>query len=697
MKNRILGILLFILNLSRVCAQPEIPFFQTDSTRNTWLQFSLEQDLLNIGVESAKEASLSTITQTTETSFFSPFSVSVISQAELLRAGITTVPEALRLAAGFIVRQKTNGVFGVQNRNHVLPEQPFLEDYDSPNFLLLIDNMPMNQYFIGQIFWEALPISLQDIERIEINRSPASILYGQNATASIHIITQKADEKQVRVHSQVQTGSFESYQAHLSAKWGINEKLSIRLSGSYRTNNRFEQNYYLLNLGRTTSSDSLLFFENNVTQTHLFTQSAQQSYQISTKINYQFSDKTNLQAAVFTQNSQIQAVLHDAGNFAQNTRQVQQNLLNINFKSPNWVFNFNYLFGNQNLAKGYNGFQFDQNNINGRAYYQIDRQNWRLMTGMAYQQHSFNDSKFLNAVDTASFSNSLEQKVDLRNAGIFAQIDWQINNRFRFLGGFRNDFYLGLNRNDLNFSLALTYRLRENWLLRGNYGSSNMNFSLNDLYGKQKQNFTDLRDPILQIRRENIPNTSLILPKNHVFEFGLRTVLFRNWQFDLETFYLISQKVFQNRLELTNKQVLNISRTNSTEFFTNRGLTLSLAFRNQNVQVKAFGTYQNNTNRGFSQNPNFVSGLDFNYSILFGKINANALFYHMSPQNLPNFYGSPVAIEAKNIINTKISYKFWKEQIFYFSAQNLLSQTQAEFIFGETNPTNYQVGLLFSY
>ncbi len=696
MKNRILGILLFTLSLSRVCAQPEIPFFQTDSTRNTWLQFSLEQDLLNIGVENAKETNLSTITQTAESSFFSPFSVSVLSQADLLRAGITTVPEALRLAAGFIVRQKTNGVFGVQNHHHLLPDQAFLEDYDNPNFLLLIDNMPMNQYFVGQIFWEALPISLQDVERIEINRSPASILYGQNATASIHIITQKADEKQVRVSSQVQAGSFESYQAHLSAKWGVTDKLSIRLSGNYRTNNRFEQHYYLLGLGRNTSSDSLLFFENNVAQTHLFTQSAQQSYQISTKINYQFSEKTNLQAAVFTQNSQIQAVLHDAGNFAQNTRQVQQNLLNINFKSPNWVFNFNYLFGNQNLAKGYNGFQFDQNSLNGRAYYQIDRQNWRLMTGISYQQHGFNESKFLNPANTA-LSNSLEQKANLRHAGIFAQADWQINSRFRVVGGFRNEFYLGLNRNDLNFSFALTYRLRENWLFRANYGSSSLNFSLHDLYAKQTQNSADLRNPLLLISRENIPNKSLILPKNHVFEFGLRTVLFRNWQFDLEAFYLISQNAFQNNLTFENAQNLKITRTNASEVFTNKGLTLSLIYRNQNAQIRAFGTYQNNANLGFSQNPNFVSGLDLNYSILFGKINANALFYHMSPQNLPNFYTSPVVIQAQNIVNTKVSYKFLKEQIFYFSAQNLLSQTQAEFIFGEINPTNYQVGLLLSY
>lgn len=694
MKNWILGILLF--SLSRVCAQPDIPFYQNDSTKNTWLQFSLKDDLLNMSVESSKEASLSTITQITETSFFSPFSVSVISKTDLLRAGINTIPEALRLAVGFVVRQKTNGVFGVQNRNHILPNQALLEDYDTPNFLLLIDNMPMNQYFVGQIFWEALPISLQDIERIEINRSPSTIVYGQNATATIHIITQKAEEKQVRVNSQVQAGSFESYQAHLSAKWGITEKLSLRLSGNYRTNNRFDQRYYLLGLGRSTSSDSLLFFENNVSQTHLFTQSAQQSYQVSTKINYQFSEKTNLQASVFTQNSQIQAVLHEAGNFAQNTRQVQQNILNLNFKSPHWVFDFSYLFGNQNLAKGYNGFRFDQHSLNGRAYYQIERQEWRLMAGAAYQQHGFNEAPYLSPNDSA-FSNSLDQKVNMAHIGAFAQVDWQINTRLRMLGGLRNEFYLEQNQTYLNFSLNLSYRLRENWLFRANYGSSSLNFSLQDLYSKQSLRFVDLRNPNRTIRQENLPNSSLILPKNHILELGIRAVLFRNWQFDVEAFQAISQNAFQNRLGTNGGQVLNMSRINSSETIKNTGISLSLAFRNQNVQIKAFGTYQSNTHISSFQNPHFVGGVDFNYSILFGKLNANALLYHTSEQTMQNFYHSPVIIPAQNIVNTKVSYKFWKEQIFYFSAQNLLNQTQAEFIFGESSPTNYQVGLLLTY
>ena len=88
------------------------------------------------------------------------------------------------------------------------PEDPFISEMDvrnatapeqfkvtapegAPNVLLvLIDDRPVFDYFNGGTFWEQLPITIEEVERIEVIRGPSSALYGPNAVCGVvHIIT----------------------------------------------------------------------------------------------------------------------------------------------------------------------------------------------------------------------------------------------------------------------------------------------------------------------------------------------------------------------------------------------------------------------------------------------------------------------------------------------------------------------------
>ncbi len=56
--------------------------------------------------------------------------------------------------------------------------------------LLLVDGRTEYQDFLGLTLWPALPIGLEEIERIEVIRGPGSALYGANAMLGvINIIT----------------------------------------------------------------------------------------------------------------------------------------------------------------------------------------------------------------------------------------------------------------------------------------------------------------------------------------------------------------------------------------------------------------------------------------------------------------------------------------------------------------------------
>jgi outer membrane receptor for ferrienterochelin and colicin len=61
--------------------------------------------------------------------------------------------------------------------------------------LVQIDGMEINSETFGSVLWQALPIHLEDIERIEVIRGPGSALYGANAhSAVVSIITRKKSE-----------------------------------------------------------------------------------------------------------------------------------------------------------------------------------------------------------------------------------------------------------------------------------------------------------------------------------------------------------------------------------------------------------------------------------------------------------------------------------------------------------------------
>jgi outer membrane receptor protein involved in Fe transport len=57
---------------------------------------------------------------------------------------------------------------------------------------VLVDGRSVYSPFLGGVYWQSLPVQMQDIERIEIARGPNAVLYGSNAGLGvINIITKK--------------------------------------------------------------------------------------------------------------------------------------------------------------------------------------------------------------------------------------------------------------------------------------------------------------------------------------------------------------------------------------------------------------------------------------------------------------------------------------------------------------------------
>ena len=113
-----------------------------------------------------------------------PSSVTIITQDMLKTYGITSIPDALRLVPGMEVTQVSGNDFRINYHGTSELEPRRME--------VLIDGMSVYRPAIARVDWKALPIVIEDVDRIEVTRSPNSATYGPNSMmAIVNIITKK--------------------------------------------------------------------------------------------------------------------------------------------------------------------------------------------------------------------------------------------------------------------------------------------------------------------------------------------------------------------------------------------------------------------------------------------------------------------------------------------------------------------------
>jgi iron complex outermembrane receptor protein len=121
-------------------------------------------------------------------------SVTVIDRKTIEASGARTIPEALRLVPGMQVGYSGN-IFGDEPK-YVVSYHGHSDQY-SRQMQVLIDGRSIYNPFFGGINWKAIPVNIDDIERIEVSRGPNIASYGANAfMAAINIITRTAAEDQ---------------------------------------------------------------------------------------------------------------------------------------------------------------------------------------------------------------------------------------------------------------------------------------------------------------------------------------------------------------------------------------------------------------------------------------------------------------------------------------------------------------------
>jgi iron complex outermembrane receptor protein len=111
----------------------------------------------------------------------------IITGEDIRRSGVTSIPEALRLAPGIQVARIDANKWAISSRGF---NSQFVN-----KLLVMIDGRTVYTSAYSGVYWDAQDTLLEDVDRIEVIRGPGAAVWGANAVNGvINIITRHASQ-----------------------------------------------------------------------------------------------------------------------------------------------------------------------------------------------------------------------------------------------------------------------------------------------------------------------------------------------------------------------------------------------------------------------------------------------------------------------------------------------------------------------
>jgi len=161
---------------------------------------SLTEQQLNDEALYLKEETVSIASRYEQPISEAPSNVYVITDEDIRHSGATDLPTILRRVPGLEVMQVTGADFNVSSRGD--------NQLSSNKLLVMVDGRSIYVDVQGSVFWKAIPVTLPEIKRIEVQKGPASVLYGFNTFDGIINIITKSPEEMKGATVQVGGGSY---------------------------------------------------------------------------------------------------------------------------------------------------------------------------------------------------------------------------------------------------------------------------------------------------------------------------------------------------------------------------------------------------------------------------------------------------------------------------------------------------------
>ncbi|MFY0686841.1 MAG: TonB-dependent receptor [Cyclobacteriaceae bacterium] len=550
MKNsRILVAILMLFSASA--------FSQTSEEDVNVYEMSLE-DLMDIVIVSASRQE--------ESSFDVPVSSFVVSKSEIELMGATSIPDALRIVPGLIVREISNGTYDVSIRGGIDGFPAYNFSTVNTSILVMIDNRPVFSSLQGGTYWQNLPVGLAEVERIEVVHGPSSALYGPNAVSGvINIITTTPEEVGTYVRANLQGGLTSRVASAVIGK-KFNDKFSVDVAANYENRNRFEDTYYnprsetyeLIEEMTTNSiaDDSELRFPYPDRSIDKFGATANLRYDHSSDVNFALSASTNNNMALNPLSAGL--AISNYSNSSSNIY-LKGNLKDLSIQGS-------FLKGTQGLTGDQTINHYNYQNTDLYVDYNLSVLDGKLniRPAISYQSAYANDLEYtLDVGENGTFNG----EGTINNYAGSLKLDIKPMENLRLILAGRYDQFNYPDEGVLSYQAILNYKIADAHLLRLQTSkSSNGSFLLPTLI-----NTVSPIGPGMTLTLNG--NNNLALLSNTVYEVGYRTKVLDNTVLDITAF---SQR-FDNFYSLILHTPTFDPTTNTVDFgFFNENLPLQV-------------------------------------------------------------------------------------------------------------------------
>jgi iron complex outermembrane receptor protein len=148
------------------------------------------EDLTRMSLSELANVDVTSVSKASEPVQRAPATIYVITHEDIQRSGVTSVPEALRLAPNLEVTQTSSSAYTISARG--LGGNPLAQNF-SNKLLILIDGRSVYTPLFSGIYADTLDVMLEDIDRIEVISGVGATLWGANAmNGVINIITRSS-------------------------------------------------------------------------------------------------------------------------------------------------------------------------------------------------------------------------------------------------------------------------------------------------------------------------------------------------------------------------------------------------------------------------------------------------------------------------------------------------------------------------
>jgi len=148
-----------------------------------------DEDVFELSLQELLQVTVTSVSKKSQHLADAAAAIYVISNEDIKRTGVTSIPEALRLAPGINVARISSHQWAISSRG--------FNGSFSNKLLVLIDGRSVYSTSFSGVHWDVQDVMLEDVERIEVIRGPGAAVWGANAVNGvINIISKKAKETQ---------------------------------------------------------------------------------------------------------------------------------------------------------------------------------------------------------------------------------------------------------------------------------------------------------------------------------------------------------------------------------------------------------------------------------------------------------------------------------------------------------------------